>query len=183
MSGPQSPPPTPADPHQPPDEHRPDATRVFPAYPAQPYPNPPYPGYPPQQGQYPPPYSPPRPHVDPHTPWGARPNPNRTPPSRLRRTALLVGGVVALAVIGLLVATVALSPAKTLDRGAAQQGVRTVLTTNYGVTDVGAVSCPSGVRVKPGDTFTCTVKVGDDEKRVTAKFTDSDGTYEVGRPA
>ena len=77
---------------------------------------------------------------------------------------------------------------KTLSQTALQDGVQRVLTEGdpaqgYGLKDVSDVSCPSGMKAQAGETFTCQVKVGDQNQRVTIKVTDDDGTYEVSAPA
>lgn len=72
---------------------------------------------------------------------------------------------------------------KTLSQDAAQQGVVRVLTDDYKSTNVSNAACPSGQRVKEGGSFTCTVKVGDRERKVTITFLDGKGNYEVSRPS
>ncbi|UQE77018.1 DUF4333 domain-containing protein [Gordonia sp. PP30] len=77
---------------------------------------------------------------------------------------------------------------KTLSQDALQRGVHQVLTdknsaSGYGLDDVKDVSCPSGKKVRKGETFTCSVSVGGQNKLVTVRVTDNDGTYEVSKPA
>ncbi|MDL9935911.1 DUF4333 domain-containing protein [Gordonia sp. ABSL1-1] len=73
---------------------------------------------------------------------------------------------------------------KKLDQSAAESGVQTVLTENYGIAkdQVSDVSCPSGQKIKSGDSFTCTVTVGGQKQQVKLTFLDDDGKYEVARP-
>lgn len=93
-------------------------------------------------------------------------------------------GLVAIAAIVLITAFLVPGWApKTLSQDAAQQGVVRVLTDDYKSTNVSDASCPSGQRVKEGGSFTCTVKVGDRERKVTVTFLDSKGNYEVSRPS
>ena len=87
-------------------------------------------------------------------------------------------GVTALAAVLL-----SMNAKDTLSQDAAQQGVSKVLTESYGLSAVSDVSCPSGQKVEKDATFTCTVLVDGDQREVTVKFTDDDGTYEVGRPS
>ncbi|WP_431957241.1 DUF4333 domain-containing protein [Nocardia lijiangensis] len=73
-------------------------------------------------------------------------------------------------------------PAQQLDQVDLQRGVQLVLIDSYGVDDVRDVRCPAGQTVIVGATFDCLVKVGSTQKSVAVTITDSDGTYEVGRP-
>ncbi|WP_431970616.1 DUF4333 domain-containing protein [Nocardia sp. bgisy134] len=73
-------------------------------------------------------------------------------------------------------------PAKQLDQMDLQRGVQLVLIDSYGMDDVRDVRCPGGQTVVLGATFECLVKVGSMQKSVSVTITDSDGTYEVGRP-
>ncbi|MDY6810061.1 MAG: DUF4333 domain-containing protein [Actinomycetota bacterium] len=102
-----------------------------------------------------------------------------------RRTFLLIGGGVVLLVAAILLFTAFVIPGwapKTISQDAVQDGVRTVLTEEYAASDVTAVSCPSGQRVREGSSFECTVTIGGQEQTVTITFVDDDGTYEVSRP-
>ena len=96
---------------------------------------------------------------------------------------LIIGGLVIVAVIAVAALLMSMNAKDTLSQSAAQQGVSKVLTESYGLTDVSDVSCPSGQKVEKDTTFTCTVLVDGDQREVTVKFTDDDGTYEVGRPS
>jgi hypothetical protein len=74
-----------------------------------------------------------------------------------------------------------------LDVNQAQSGVQRVLTdeTNgYGAKNVKDVKCNNGSnpKVEKGKSFDCTVSIDGTQKKVTATFQDSKGTYEVGRP-
>ncbi len=40
------------------------------------------------------------------------------------------------------------------------------------------VKCPSGQRVKKGESFTCSVNLGGQDQKVTVTFIDDDGKYE-----
>lgn len=77
---------------------------------------------------------------------------------------------------------------KTLSQSGLEDGVQRVLTdqdsaSGYGLTDVKDVSCPSGMKAEAGETFTCLVSVAGQNKRVTIKVTDDDGTFEVSAPS
>jgi hypothetical protein len=95
----------------------------------------------------------------------------------------IVGGVAALVLIGAIVfGVLAATASKTLDQKSAQDGIGHVLTDKYSIQGVGPVSCPSSIKVKNGASFTCQVSINGGQKNVTAKFTDDNGTYEVGQP-
>lgn len=138
-------------------------------FPQQPYPGQPLPGqyFPP--GQYP--VQSPYPTAPPgHGP--AKPS-----------VSMWVGiGIVALLLVGGVVAAVLGTRGTTLDRAAAEQGVAQVLADSYGATGVADVACPSGQKVVKDATFTCTLTVKGNPQQVTVTFTDDEGTYEVGRP-
>ena len=75
------------------------------------------------------------------------------------------------------------------DKTALQQGVTSILTnaatdnpSGYGLSDVANVTCPSGVKVKAGDTFTCTLTQAGADKSVTVTIVDGSGAYKVGIP-
>ncbi len=69
-----------------------------------------------------------------------------------------------------------------LDEAAVEQGVSGILTDSYGMQGVSNVECPANVRVESGRTFMCSVVISDKQRSVPVKITDSEGTYEVGRP-
>lgn len=68
------------------------------------------------------------------------------------------------------------------DESALEGGVRRVLVQSYGVTDIGAVRCPSGQAVQVGISFDCTVQIGGAVRNVTLTVRGADGTYEVSAP-
>jgi hypothetical protein len=103
-------------------------------------------------------------------------------PSRAAWKPILLGVGVVAAVVALVVPMGSLLNGKTLDRNAAQQGVKHILTGSYGVPNVGDVACPSGIEVKVDSTFTCTAQIDGGPRPITARFVSSDGTYEVNRP-
>jgi len=111
-----------------------------------------------------------------------------TPPksNKKLRTALFAGGGVLVLVAAILLITAFAWPGwapKNLDQQAAQQGVQKILTEDYQASEVSDVKCPSGQRVKKGESFTCSVKVGGQDQKVTVTFIDDDGKYEVSRPS
>ncbi|WP_084477119.1 DUF4333 domain-containing protein [Nocardia ignorata] len=69
-----------------------------------------------------------------------------------------------------------------LDEAAVEQGVSGILTDTYGIQGVSNVDCPANVRVESGRTFTCSAVISAKQRSVPVKITDSEGTYEVGRP-
>lgn len=72
---------------------------------------------------------------------------------------------------------------KVFDAKSVEQGVEQVLGDNFEV-EQGSASCPAEQEVKQGHTFTCTVKIGGEEKTVPIKVLDeaSPPRYEVGNP-
>lgn len=146
------------------DEKRVDATRVFPSVGSEVWTAQPPPQYQPQQ-----PWTPPQ---------ASKPKSNRL------LVILTIAGLVGLAAIVILVtAVIYLGGSKKLDQHAAEAGVKKVLTSDYAVQNVGDVKCPSDITVSADTTFECTVVVGSDTMKVTSKFTNDNGTYEVGRPS
>ncbi|WP_078311709.1 MULTISPECIES: DUF4333 domain-containing protein [unclassified Mycobacterium] len=113
-------------------------------------------------------------------------------PQRSTKTIAIIGGIVAAAVILIVVLVTAfLAPGwamtTTLDVGKAQEGVTKVLTdeTNgYGAKNVKDVKCNDGKNpeVKKGATFNCDVSIDGTKRQVTVTFQNDKGTYEVGRP-
>ena len=63
-------------------------------------------------------------------------------------------------------------------------GVRKILVENYNVEagEIGEVDCPADQQVKQGNTFDCTVRIGEVENTVRITVADEDGQYEVGVP-
>lgn len=109
-----------------------------------------------------------------------------TPPKSRKNLPLFIGaGVVALVAVVLAV-TAFLAPGfavtKVLSQDAAQQGVKTVLETDYQAKDVQNVKCPKDKEIKKGDSFTCTATVAGANQQVKITFLDDDGKYEVGQP-
>ncbi len=113
------------------------------------------------------------------------------PKRRSRKVLWIVLAVVIVIVAALVALSAFVWPGwgtKTLSQDALQKGVHQVLTdknsaSGYGLDDVKDVSCPSGKKVRKGETFTCSVSVGGQNKLVTVRVTDNDGTYEVSKPA
>lgn len=85
--------------------------------------------------------------------------------------------------------TSGVSTKKVLDKSALEgdSGIKKILIESYGVPvdQIHRVDCPAGQEVEPGNTFTCTVQIGDDRtgaKLVDVKVIDDNGEYEVGPP-
>lgn len=72
---------------------------------------------------------------------------------------------------------------KVFDATSVEQGVEQTLGGHFEV-EPGSASCPAEQEVKQGHTFTCTVKIGGEEKTVPIKVLDeaSPPRYEVGNP-
>ncbi|MFT4199143.1 DUF4333 domain-containing protein [Gordonia sp. (in: high G+C Gram-positive bacteria)] len=100
--------------------------------------------------------------------------------------ALLFSGIGLVVLVGLLAVTAFLWPGwapRTLSESGAEKGVAKILTSDYQVQNVSNVSCPSGQKVKKGESFTCTVSIDGRRQRVTVTFLDSKGGFEVGAPS
>ncbi|TWS19861.1 DUF4333 domain-containing protein [Tsukamurella asaccharolytica] len=105
------------------------------------------------------------------------------------KTGLIVG--LAAAAIIVIVAVVVLVGwltgaffSKKFDNAQVNQGVTKVLTESYNETDTKDVSCKTdGVKVKSGETFTCSATIGGKAKTVQVTVLDDDGKYQVGAPS
>ena len=103
----------------------------------------------------------------------------------------VVGGVVAvglwLFVLHLVVLVGWLTGAffgKKFDNAKVNEGVTKVLNESYNETDTKDVDCKTdGVKVKTGETFTCSATIGGKEKTVQVKVLDDNGKYQVGAPS
>jgi hypothetical protein len=95
----------------------------------------------------------------------------------------VVAAVVVLAAVGVLgFVTPGFFNTRVLDAAAVQDGVRTILTQDYGL-EVESVTCPEGTEVQTDVTFECTAVVDGQPVAVPIRITSTDGNYEVGRPA
>lgn len=108
-------------------------------------------------------------------------------------TGALVGVILAVVVLAAAAIVLFWKPgvlnSTVFSQTAVQQGVTTILTnaptdepSGYGLSDVSDVVCPSGVKVKAGATFTCTLTQAGANKSVTITVVDDSGTYKVGTP-
>ena len=103
---------------------------------------------------------------------------------------LLIGVPVVVVVLiggGLLTWLLVGGSKKSLDVNAAQTGVKQILSdpiNGYGSNNVTSVNCNDGKNptVAKGGTFTCKVKIDDNEWNVNVEFTDDEGTYAVDGP-
>lgn len=68
------------------------------------------------------------------------------------------------------------------DQRPLQEGVRGILVDDYGLVDVGWVTCPPNQKVVTGRQFTCTVPIDRVQMSVKVVVTSSDGHYTVSRP-
>ncbi|MBP2478270.1 hypothetical protein JOF53_007142 [Crossiella equi] len=97
----------------------------------------------------------------------------------------LLYGLVGLVLIGVVfgvLAVLGVFTTKVLDTRAVQTGVQKVLTENFGIAKVTAVTCPNRPEIKQGNTFTCTATVDGKQRQVPVKLTNNEGEYEVGQP-
>lgn len=97
---------------------------------------------------------------------------------------LLVSALVAVvAVVGVLgFVTPGYFVSRVLDQASVQDGVRSILRTQYHLPGVAEVACPPGQPVRPGATFDCTVAVDGRPATVSVVLKDDQGGYEVSRP-
>jgi hypothetical protein len=72
--------------------------------------------------------------------------------------------------------------AKIFDQAAVQGSVNRILTDDYKVEGIKAVTCPVKQEVKAGSTFDCAIAIADVVKKVTITVTSDEGDYEVGTP-
>jgi hypothetical protein len=139
----------------------------------------PAPVYPPQSG-YPQPAGYPQPPAGPPVPpppYAFAPPP--APPARTKRTGLIVGIVVgALVVAGLAVGAVFLFGTRSLDTAEAQTKIAELTRQQIGITPTG-VSCPTGIAMTAGTTFTCTATLDGQPISYTVKETDDSGHVRV----
>ncbi len=91
--------------------------------------------------------------------------------------------VVVLAVVAVLgFVTPGFFVTRVFDASAVQGGVQKVLTTDYGISGVTAVTCGEGIEVTSGASFDCQATVDGQSVRVPIRVTSNSGDYEVGRP-
>ena len=140
------------------------------------------------------PYQPHAYYAQPTRPGGYPPPtpPQPSQPSTGGKLWLLAGvgvllGLVAAAVLALVVLKPSFLGGKVLDVNKAQAGVQQILTdpTNgYGIDNVSNVKCNNGKNpsAKKGATFTCEVQVDGKSRKVNVVVSDDKGTYEVDRP-
>ncbi len=122
-------------------------------------------------------------------PYGQPPQPGQPGEAKSGpSTALkaIIGSLITVLVVGgLLAFTAFIAPGwapKTLSQSGAEDGVKQILTKNYLVEKLSNVSCPSGERVKEGNSFDCTVTIEGRQQKVTLTFIDNKGGFEVGPP-
>ncbi|MGO1052469.1 DUF4333 domain-containing protein [Crossiella sp. CA198] len=150
----------------------------------------PPPGYPQQGAPTPPPgYPQPQGPGGPGGPYGGAPygGPPQQGPKKSDGSAKkpLLYGLVGVVLIGLVFGVLAflgVFTSKVLDTKAVQTGVQKVLTENFGIAKVTAVTCPNQPAIKAGNTFTCTATVDGKQRQVPVKVTNDSGEYEVGQP-
>ena len=115
--------------------------------------------------------------------WGGQ-QPPSSPSGKKSKTPLFIGiGVLALVVIGALIAAyfIFFSTPK-FDQGALQDGVAKILKDSYGAEDVKDVECPSDQKAEKDAKFECKAKVDGEDKTIAVTVTNDDGEYEVARP-
>ncbi|SEO80936.1 DUF4333 domain-containing protein [Amycolatopsis saalfeldensis] len=73
-------------------------------------------------------------------------------------------------------------PVRVFDAKAMSAGVTKVLSENYGLHDLGEVTCPDRQAVTDGNRFQCTVDVAGERKGVPITVTGTGGQYRVDAP-
>ena len=131
--------------------------------------------------------------------WGGRPEGQQqwgasypslpdspAPGGSTNRLPMIIGAVAVVLVLAVVGVLGFISPgffnSRVLDAAAVQDGVRQVLTQDYGL-EVESVTCPEGTEVVTDATFECTAVVDGEQVAVPIRITSNDGNYEVGRPA
>lgn len=148
------------------------------------YPQPGFPGQQPGYGQ---------PGATGQQPVVSATGPAPTRSSSKSSTGVIIGVIAAVAVLAAAAVVLFWKPgvlnSTVFSQTAVQQGVTTILMnaptdepSGYGYSNVSGVVCPSGVKVKAGATFTCTLSQDGAEKSVTVTIVDDSGTYKVGIP-
>ena len=105
-----------------------------------------------------------------------------TPPAKSRSTQYAIIAAVVALVLLVVAALVFFLRTTVFDATAVAQGVGSVLTEQYRVADVGAVTCPGGEEVETGATFECTATIAGEQVPITVTVVDDSGTYTVSRP-
>lgn len=110
--------------------------------------------------------------------------PARERPGRSKLPLIIIGAVALVAIIvGVLgFVTPGFFITRVFDTAAVQSSVQRVLSNDYGIADVSAVSCDSGVKVDNGKSFECRATVAGEQVVVPIRITSNSGNYEVGRP-
>jgi hypothetical protein len=120
--------------------------------------------------------------------WGGQGYPGLPEPSRpAKKSALpwIIAGVVVV-VLGVVAVLGFVAPGffvtRVFDQAAVQDGVQRVLTDDFDIPGVGAVTCGEGIQVTEGAEFDCQVTIDGERLTVPVRVTDDEGGYEVGRP-
>ncbi|NMD54193.1 MULTISPECIES: DUF4333 domain-containing protein [Tsukamurella] len=105
------------------------------------------------------------------------------------KTGLIIG-IAAAAIIAIVAIVLIVGYAtgaffgKKFDNAKVNEGVTKVLKDSYNETDAKDVACKTdGVKVKTGESFTCSATIGGKEKTVSVKVLDDEGKYQVGAPS
>jgi hypothetical protein len=107
----------------------------------------------------------------------------QTPKPRRRRTAIFIGGAIALALgAGVTAWLLGAFQGDVLDQDSLQNGVITVLHDNFGEHDVSNAKCPDDQPARNGTTFECTVEISGQEKTVPIRVLNEKPEFEVGAP-
>ena len=78
--------------------------------------------------------------------------------------------------------TGAFTPTPTFDEVALEDGVRGVLQDDFGLSDVGSVSCPANLEVVAGTEFECSFRSGGQDVSIPIEVLNDAGQYRVGGP-
>ncbi len=121
-----------------------------------------------------PPYGPPAP------PYGAPATGSGQPPAPGKRTAAIVGAVVAAVLVlgGLVVGALLLFGTKTLDTAEAERQITQLTEEQAGVAPTD-VSCPADIEAESGATFACSASLEDQPITFTVRQTDDDGNVQI----
>lgn len=128
-----------------------------------------------------PPLAPPPP-----APYGRSPQqPPAQPPARRGRTTTVVVTALVTAAVSVgatLLATGMFTGAPLFEQDALEDGVSTVLSDDFELTDVDDVACPATIVARGGEQFECTFTSGGKELSVPVEVLNDEGQYRVGGP-
>lgn len=109
--------------------------------------------------------------------------PQRQSITSRRKIVLVSALVIALVAIAIgILGILGVFTRNVLDRNNVEANVRQILNQNFGETDIQSVSCPPNQSMQAGSSFTCVVRIGENNKNVKIEVTNDRGDYQVDAP-